>query len=72
MTYFTRGHVDFDAFKAEFEKAHDEKFGNGWSEPTHEIWRCVPDNTGEFKYLYVPTEKVGKGAFKVTVTTCEH
>ena len=72
MTYFCKGKVKAEEFRAEFEKAHGEKFGGGWSEPKHEIWRCVPDGTGEFRYLYVPATKRGKGAFEVTVTTCEH
>jgi len=63
--WFSKGHHDPAQFCADAERYWGYRFHP--QDVTHEWWRCVPDSTGEYTYLYWPAKPHSRGAFPVTV-----
>lgn len=60
----TRGHHPFD----EFGKAvRDSDMAWSLGSPSHEYFKAIPDNTGEYETVYVPVTESTRGAFPVTI-----
>lgn len=64
-TLMSKGHHDPEAFRVAAEAYFGEPL-KGFDQPMHGWWRTVPDQSGNYRFMYHEAKPGSRGAFPAT------